>query len=362
MTRKRCAGIGWVLAFAAVAILWMGGAASAARTLDIVFVIDTSGSINANERALEIGGIKTAIEDVLLPASSLMEICVGAVCFSNQGAELLPLTRLSAASLANIHAGIERANDPSFCSHTGRTNLGDGLKVAIGLLATGSGDRRVINLVSNGNKNMGLDPVPIADQFKAVDGHEIWTLGVAVSETGKALLERIAGPAPAGYFPATDFDDFKDVETQKLGKIVDGDIVDSFAELLEGQLGLLESFSTLLVETWSELTPEERIALASSFEDLLKRMAELLTSFEDVLKGTWPRLDPTQRGRYLRRFEEMLRRQSGLLSTFEYLVKTLEGIALPPVLDAQGFAVPTPCTVEMQEKGLCSEEESDEEP
>jgi hypothetical protein len=335
----------------------MAGAAVAAQSLDVVFVIDTSGSINNNERALEIGGVKEAIEDVLLPAATFMEIRVGAVCFSNYGAKLLDLTLLSPASLPMIHAGIDRAEDPGICSHTGNTNIGNALEVAIDLLATGSATRSVINFVSNGGLTTGPDPVPIADAFKKGAGHEIWTLGVAVNSAGKDLLEKLAGPAPAGYFPASSFDDFKRAETEKLGDIVDGDVVDSFVVLLEGQLTLLESFGTLLIETWPDLSPEDRVKLAISFEDLLKRMVKLLISFEDILKGKWRSLAPAQRAHYLTVFEEMLRRLSELLDTFEYLVKSLEGIALRPLLDPQGLAVPIPCTDEMLQKGLCGAEE-----
>jgi len=363
MTRKRLGRTGWGLLLAGLLILMLAGTASAARTLDVVFVIDTSGSIDDNERALEIGGVKEAIEDVLLPAATFMEIRVGAVCFSNYGARLLDLTYLSPASLPIIHAGIDRAEDSGICSHTGNTNIGDALEVAIALLATGSATRSVINFVSNGGRTAGPDPIPIADAFKQGAGHEIWPLGVAVNSAGRDLLEKLAGPAPAAYFPASSFDEFKRAETEKLGDIVDGDVVESFTELLEGQLTLLESFSTLLVETWPDLDPEDQAKLAGSFEDLLKRMVRLLISFEDVLKGKWRQLDPAQRSRYLTTFEEMLRRLSELLDTFEYLVTGLEGVALQPLLDSQGFAIPVPCTDEMLRKGLCGEEEPpDDEP
>ncbi len=357
MTRWKTGILGWVLLIAGLIVLHGGGVAAAARSLDIVFVIDTSGSINANERALEIGGIKAAIADVLLPAAAAMEIRIGAVCFSSHAKKLLDLTLLTPASLPLINAGIDRANDSSNCSHRGQTNIGNGLEVAIALLATGSAERSVINFVSNGGKNTGPDPILIADAFKKGAGHEIWTLGVAVNATGKALLEKIAGPAPAGYFPAASFDDFKRAETEKLGDIVSDDVVDSFVELLEGQLTLLESFRTLLVDSWPGLDPQVRVELMISFEDLLKRMVKLLVSFEDILKGKWPTLDPARRSRYLRVFEEMIRRQSELLDTFEYLVKSLEGIAVQPLLDPRGFAVPVPCTDEMLTEGLCGEEE-----
>ncbi len=313
--------LGWIgLVFlGALATLFVTFASvnSVGQSLDVVFVLDASGTIDDAELALEIGGVKAAILEILLPNVPAVTVNVGVVCFGTTSHVVLPLTSLTTASWPSIGAGLDKAVT---CDRN-MTNMIDGLKDAIALLSSGSGARQVINLVSNGLWNQGGDPQPTADDFKKTPGHEIWTLGVGIDAQGEAALRALAGPAPATYFAASSFDDFKQAETEKLGHIVPSDGAKSFEELLEKQVALLKSFEDLAKTAWPKLTPAQQVDVVASFEDNLKLLADLLLSFEDVLHLKWPHLAPDEYIKYLRSFEDLLKGQAALLGSFEDLLK-----------------------------------------
>ena len=316
-TRK----LGWgnVLLLGALVMLCVAFASASAvgQSLDIVFVLDASGSIDSTELDLEIGGIKAGIVAILLPAIPPATINVGVVCFGTVSHVLLPLTPLTTGSWPTIGAAVDKA----VTCDRGTTNMIDGLKDAIALLSSSTAARQVINLVSNGLWNQGGDPQPIADAFKQDTGQEIWTLGVGIDANGEAALMAMAGPPPAIYFAASSFDDFKRAEKDKLGNIFPLDGAKSFEELLEKQVALLKSFEELAKTAWAKLTPAQQVEVVASFEDNLKLLADLLLSFEDVLHLKWPHLPPDEYIEYLRSFEDLLKGQAELLKSFEDLLK-----------------------------------------
>ena len=302
-TRK----LGWgnVLLLGALVMLCVAFASASAvgQSLDIVFVLDASGSIDSTKLDLEIDGIKAGIVGILLPAIPPATINVGVVCFGTVSHVLLPLTPLTTGSWPTIEAAVDKA----VTCDRGTTNMIDGLKDAIALLSSSTAARQVINLVSNGLWNQGGDPQPIADAFKQDTGHEIWTLGVGIDAKGEAALKAMAGPPPAIYFAASSFDDFKRAEKDKLGNIVPPDGAKSFEELAK--------------TAWAKLTPAQQVEVVASFEDNLKLLADLLLSFEDVLHLKWPHLPPDEYIKYLRSFEDLLKGQAELLKSFEDLLK-----------------------------------------
>lgn len=308
----------WLVVFLA---LTMVSVTAAAQVIDLVFVIDTSGSIDDTELNLEIGGLQAGVNHVLLPAVPPATINIGVVCFGTTANILLPLTPLNTTTVTTL---INPAINNAITCDRGSTNMTDGLNKASALLASGTAPRKLINLVTDGAPNSRADTVTAANSAKLAD-IELWTLGVGQG-ADNAFLDSIAGLPPAHNTPVTSFADFERAETEKLRKIIQPtEPLESFEQLLEKQAALLGSFTELLE---GQVYPS--IEQLKSLEDLLDRQAERLNSFEELLLSRLRSLCPDRLLKFLISLEDLLKSQCELLKRFEGLLARLRTI--PPEL------------------------------
>lgn len=107
---------------------------------------------------------------------------VGLVCFADSGKLVRALTNDTATVQADIQ---------TLASTQSQTDLHDGLRVALEHFDTQIVDRKVIILFSDGTKNDGEDPVPLAQSFKDGGGILI-VVGTRAYGQGFALLQKIS--------------------------------------------------------------------------------------------------------------------------------------------------------------------------
>lgn len=211
----------WVL----IGLLMALGPYSTAQTnvdFDLCEAIDTSGSISADQLALEVQGFKEAFNRVLLPAVAAgATIDLAIVGFATNVQTFLPLTPVTQGNKATIEAAYDAVQNTT---DRGRTNMGGAINQCASILAGGTATRKVINLSTDGRPNIGPPATDAATNAKNA-GIEIWTLGVGPN-ADNALLSQIAGCPPARpdcgakNFPVTSFDNFVQAIREKAETII----------------------------------------------------------------------------------------------------------------------------------------------
>jgi len=187
-----------------------------AEGLDVMLVVDTSGSMRAQD--FEINGqrpsrlevIKQVIADFI---TARPDDRIGLVVFGSEAFTQAPLTldqNVLLAFLNQIKPGM--AGDA--------TAIGDGLATAVRRIADVKGKGRVVILLTDGANNAGrIDPVNAAEAAAAV-GVKVYTVGVGSRgkvpiiangqmqqievDIDEPLMERVANTAGGRYFRATD--------------------------------------------------------------------------------------------------------------------------------------------------------------
>jgi Ca-activated chloride channel family protein len=184
---------------------------------DVVLVLDTSGSMVANDLSPNRLGAATAA------AKNLIETLpdgarVGVVSFS-QGASVV-------APLSDDKAGAERALDT--LQANGGTAIGDGLGAALTQLAQRQGDAPggqtpgLVILLSDGESNFGQPPATVAERAKQ-QGVQVDTIGIGQRGTqtyinrqqavglDETTLKNIADTTGGQYFYASDAGQLADI-------------------------------------------------------------------------------------------------------------------------------------------------------
>jgi len=184
--------------------------------LDIQLVIDTSGSMRAQD--FELGGrrptrldvVKAVIEDFVM---TRLDDRIGLVVFGTEAFTQAPLT-LDHQLLQEFlkHIEISMAGDA--------TAIGDGLATAVKRLKDTDSKGKIVILLTDGANNAGrIDPVTAAEAAKAL-GIRVYTIGVGsrgkvpITINGRttqvevdideALLEKISQMTDGRFYRATD--------------------------------------------------------------------------------------------------------------------------------------------------------------
>jgi len=188
------------------------------RGLDLVLVVDASGSMRALDAAFggefdaEIGselgvgwGTRLDLAREVVARFAQRRAAsgdrVGLVVFGEQAFTQCPLTRdgaLLAASLERVRAGVAGEN----------TALGDALALAVKRVAARRGahaGERVVVLLTDGRSNAGEIPVDVATALARSQGVRVHTVGIGGE--GRVAMERPEGAARRGlHFARQDLD------------------------------------------------------------------------------------------------------------------------------------------------------------
>jgi len=195
-------------------LLTVPAAAAWAQEIDLVVVVDESGSIcNGGNVAVEVDGFINAFNEVIVPfveAGGTVRMAV--VSFSS-----IVVTRIGLVDVAtNRSAIVDAFNAIKANPQCGSTNMTAAIDRAISILAGGTAPRKVINLATD-----GLPDAPAFAQAACTAakeaGYELWTLGIGDAEE---FLNACAGPPPARNFQIASIDDFAEAEREKLGEII----------------------------------------------------------------------------------------------------------------------------------------------
>lgn len=122
-----------------------------AAAIELVLVIDGSGSISASNFNLQMDGYENAINAVVPTDGS---VAIAGVMFGQNVVTFLPLTTITGANKATIAALF---GSQARVVNTGATNISGGIFTAEGLL-TGTATRSVIDVSTDGFWNVGVDP------------------------------------------------------------------------------------------------------------------------------------------------------------------------------------------------------------
>ncbi len=191
--------------------------------LDIQLVIDTSGSMRAQDFELEgrrpnrLEVVKAVIDDFVM---TRLDDRIGLVVFGTEAFTQAPLT-LDHQLLQDFlkHIEISMAGDA--------TAIGDGLATAVKRLKDTESKGKIVILLTDGANNAGrIDPVTAAEAAKAL-GIRVYTIGVGrrgkvpITINGRttqvevdideALLEKIAQMTDGHFYRATDTQAVSDV-------------------------------------------------------------------------------------------------------------------------------------------------------
>ena len=205
-----------------VVVLGLAGAVALAEELDLVFLVDESGSLcysgptprPPGNVAVEVDGFISALNEVIGPwvdAGGTARIAV--ISFGTAVTQRIGLTDVKTNKAAIIAALNAIKASPS----CGTTNLGGAVNLAKVILDGAPADsHRIMNLATNGTATTGPSFQQACSDARLV-GYEIWAIGIGDADA-TALQNCVADPAR--YFYAPTAAEFAAVERTKLGAIV----------------------------------------------------------------------------------------------------------------------------------------------
>jgi hypothetical protein len=219
-------------AFAAAMVvaapLGMASKAEAATQvgLELVLLIDVSGSVDAGEYALQKGGYIQAFQSAAvqnaIASSQLGSIAVTYVEWSgaNQQAQLVPWTLVNNAASANAFAAAIAATTRAF---SGFTAVGSAINYGAGLFAANDFDglRKVMDVSGDGDTNDGADTIAARDAAVAA-GITINGLAIGPASLLAWYTNNVIGGPGAFAIGVNDFPDFAAAIQQKLVKEITG--------------------------------------------------------------------------------------------------------------------------------------------
>ncbi len=213
-------------AVSAIAAGWLlAGVATAAEPvhLELVLAVDCSSSVNAEEFALQMGGIAAAFEDpeVLTAIEQTGErgIAVALLQWSSAGAraEAIPWTRIRGRADALDFAG--RLRGTARLVPGGATAIGNAIDAAVlWILGNGyRGERAIIDVSGDGRSNEGGSP---ALARAAANAAGITVNGLAIlnqePDLGRYYLAGVVGGPGAFLLTTASFEDFAAAMRRKL--------------------------------------------------------------------------------------------------------------------------------------------------
>jgi Ca-activated chloride channel family protein len=199
------------------------GQRRSAEGLDIILVVDTSGSMRAQD--FEIGGTRPSRLEVLKEVMGRFfeerrDDRIGMVVFGSEAFTQAPLTLDKDVLLSFLgQIRVSMAGDA--------TAIGDGLATAVRRLEGVPGKGKVVILMTDGANNAGrIDPVSAAQAAQSL-GIKVYTIGVGsrgqvpIEHNGRTqlmevdidepLMTRVAETTGGQYFRATDTDTLRKI-------------------------------------------------------------------------------------------------------------------------------------------------------
>lgn len=156
--------------------------------VDLVFVLDISGSMGEEDKLVKMKGFLDHVLDNWIK----IRHHVGIVTFNDQVNVLCPITRMTADNINTMKGKVKRLSADS------GTNIEGGLREAVKLLRNNesSGHGGVIVLLSDGDENIG--------NAASVDVENIWveTFGYGKQHNAKLLSDISNSSHDGGYNPA----------------------------------------------------------------------------------------------------------------------------------------------------------------
>ena len=199
-------------------------AVAAAQTVDLVMVVDESGSLCTKsppgDVAVEVEGLVMALEEVVLPSVDRgAKVRVAVVSFGTKVTTRIGLTDVKTNKDAIIAALRAIARSPD----CGETNLGTAVNRAKAILDGGTAPLRIINLVTDGAPTLPLTTAGPESFFQSACtaaravGYEIWAVGMGAAKESSLIQ---CASSSARYFYASTVAGFVSVEQQKLRTIL----------------------------------------------------------------------------------------------------------------------------------------------
>jgi len=156
--------------------------------LNLVVIMDSSGSVGYQDYQLELSFVKTLLEIMAVKAHDAgVKVCTGIVSYSTRvHVEVDPCCDNSFCRV------VDRFNDRRLQYRAGSTNTNGGLKVARQMLQAAASYKKVALLITDGRSNTGGSPISFARQMREEDDIDIVALGVTRS-VNEAELKGISG-------------------------------------------------------------------------------------------------------------------------------------------------------------------------
>lgn len=153
------------------------------RNIDVMFVLDTSRSMLANDLSpSRLDRARQYIDDVLEAAAGDR---MGLVTFAGQAALAVPLTRDTTALRLSLNTVGPRTGG------AGGSLLGDAIRLAADSFTNDAGGSKAIIVLSDGDD---MDSWPIEAAAAALEaGVRVWTVGLGDAETGARIPIEIDG-------------------------------------------------------------------------------------------------------------------------------------------------------------------------
>jgi Ca-activated chloride channel family protein len=207
--------------------------ASVAEGIDVVLVLDTSGSMS--ERGFggsaKIDAVKRVVNDFL---GGLTNDRVGIVIFSGEAIVLGPPT-LDYAASQKLVAPIETG------TLTGGTAIGTGLATGINVLRDSEATSKVVILLTDGENNSGdITPLDAANMAKLLDVR-VYTIGaitltatadkdVSSDSVDEQLMRKIAADTGGHYYSVSDENSlaevYREIESLEKSHVGTRDFID----------------------------------------------------------------------------------------------------------------------------------------
>jgi hypothetical protein len=215
----------------ALAVLLAGGRIARAEIgvdLELVLAVDSSGSVDFQEFALQARGIAQAFRDPevidAIEGGAPNGIAISVIQWSGRRQHLVTIdwTRITDATSANALAARIDAMGRVLI---GETAIADALRFAHDQLASGpfQGTRQIIDLSGDGMTNAGGDPDPVRDTA-ALAGITINGLAIIneIPSLDRYYAEHVIGGTDAFVMAAKDYDDFVHAIRHKLLREIRG--------------------------------------------------------------------------------------------------------------------------------------------
>ncbi|XP_013383371.1 sushi, von Willebrand factor type A, EGF and pentraxin domain-containing protein 1-like [Lingula anatina] len=196
-SRSGCLGLGCKIGSK------VGRNGGAVPKIDLIFVLDSSGSVRQQNFTVGKDMMKAVVDfvDQQAPISSTGSR-IACVSFSSPA-----LTRTQFTFTANSNpAAVKTAIDGIKFDNGPSTATGVGLEKAKTVLdaASGAGRVRLLWILTDGNKNSGKNPVPVANALKA-NGVEIFASPIGPRVNLASIEALVSPPIPDHIFEAQSF-------------------------------------------------------------------------------------------------------------------------------------------------------------